>query len=154
MTVFWFWPFAAIQADSAIDGMSALFAGPSFKYAFKGNADAPPPRVHHPAADAFTFIVSITGNDHINDLTKQKFGSGFNKSATATDIFNDASIFLIVISDNYGFEEGFAGIASRVLLVFNTIGPHDWLRKFCLRVLFCDRSHAPILLLCLRSDPH
>ena len=146
MTVFWFRPFAAIQANSAIDGISALFAGPSVKYAFKGDADAPSPRVHHPAADSFTLIKPIAGYDQFDDLTKQKFGSGFDKCATATDILNDTSIFFVVMSDKYGFEEGFAGITPWVLFSFNTIGVNDWFRKFYLRVLFCDRSHAPILL--------
>ena len=101
MTVLGLRQFAAIQANSAIDGMPALFAGSSFKYAFEGNTDSTSAGVHHPGADPSGLIDMAVGYNQLDGLPEQKFSSGFDKETAATYIFDDTFVFLILIIEKY-----------------------------------------------------
>ena len=103
MTVFGLRPFSAIQANASIDSMSALFAGSSFKYAFKGNTDSTPARVHHPGPKPSGVIEVAVGDNQLDGLPEQKFSSGFDKDTAATYIFDDTSEFFILIIKKYLF---------------------------------------------------
>jgi hypothetical protein len=103
VAVFGLRQFAAIQANSAIDGMPALFTGSSFEYAFKGNADSTPAGAHHPGADPSGPVDVAVGNNQLDGLPEQKFSSGFDKDTAATYIFNDTFVLLILIIEKYRF---------------------------------------------------
>ena len=75
--------------------------------------------MHNPARYGFVPADSGVGDDQLDGLPEKKIIVGFNKNATAADIFDHACTLLVTAGEKHGFKTGLAWILAWVRIAFD-----------------------------------